>query len=208
MGLEFVSYQNSHLVIASFKQVHSQSVRGPGQGSHESGQGTWSHSLAVTGSSLSSIRVMAVVTQAWARALHCTSAITRAVRHRLPQRLTGDTLGSWRSETPEQSRVCQLKSLLQPFSSTSRITVRNMLTRSHAKRQEILSLFPQGCIGSRYDCILWHWILRVRLAYVEQSHASRDEWQHIADFFHQDNDEELSKLFIEKLTDFAKSDAL
>ncbi len=60
-----------HLVIASFSQVHSQSVRSHHQGSQESWQGTLSHSESVTGGSLSSI--MAVIMQAWARARHCTS---------------------------------------------------------------------------------------------------------------------------------------
>jgi hypothetical protein len=49
--------QVGHLIMASFSQGHSQSVRGPGQGSQESGPDTWSHS--VTGSSLSIIMAVA-----------------------------------------------------------------------------------------------------------------------------------------------------
>ncbi len=49
--------RTAQVVMASFSQGHSQSVRSPGQGSQESGLDTWSHS--VTGSSLSIIMAVA-----------------------------------------------------------------------------------------------------------------------------------------------------
>jgi hypothetical protein len=62
--------QVGHLIMASFSQGHSQSVRGPGQGSQESGPDTWSQWLEA----VSALLWQLPVTQAWARARHCTSA--------------------------------------------------------------------------------------------------------------------------------------